>query len=110
MNRKGNLFLAFGLAIVVFITAIAVLAPVIVPHDPYAVNLSQKLLPPCAEYPLGTDQLGRCVLSRLMYGARRSLGSALAALVATVLLGSVMGLLRAFSAALPIRSSSGSAT
>ena len=79
MNRKGNLFLAFELAIVLVITAVAVLAPVIVPHDPYAVNLSQKLLPPGAEYPLGTDQLGRCVLSRLMYGARRSLGSALAA-------------------------------
>lgn len=96
MNRKGNLFLAFELAIVLVITAVAVLAPVIVPHDPYAVNLSQKLLPPGAEYPLGTDQLGRCVLSRLMYGARRSLGSALAALVAAVLLGSVMGLLAGF--------------
>lgn len=39
MNRKGNLFLAFELAIVLVITAVAVLAPVIVPHDPYAVNL-----------------------------------------------------------------------
>lgn len=55
---------------------ITVLAPWISPHDPIQVNLALKLHPPSWDYPLGTDQLGRCNLSRLLHGARISLGFA----------------------------------
>lgn len=55
---------------------ITLLAPWISPHDPIQVNLALKLHPPSWDYPLGTDQLGRCNLSRLLHGARISLGFA----------------------------------
>jgi peptide/nickel transport system permease protein len=52
---------------------IAILAPFIAPHDPIEQNLEHRLLPPNAEYPLGTDNLGRCILSRLIHGTSVSL-------------------------------------
>ncbi|MFC6600846.1 nickel ABC transporter permease subunit NikC [Ectobacillus funiculus] len=61
--------------IVLFI--LTILAPWISPHDPIQVNLALKLKLPSMEYPLGTDYLGRCNLSRLLHGARISLGVAL---------------------------------
>lgn len=95
MNR-GKLCFFTGLAIILLIVLAAVFAPQLSPNDPYAVNLSRKLEAPSSEFPLGTDQLGRCVLSRLLYGARRSLGAAFLALIATSLLGSLMGMLAGF--------------
>ncbi|MDT0125451.1 ABC transporter permease [Paenibacillus sp. RRE4] len=52
---------------------LALIAPLLAPHDPLATNFAKVLQPSSSEYPLGTDQLGRCVLSRLLYGARTSL-------------------------------------
>lgn len=52
---------------------LALIAPLLAPHDPLATNFAKVLQPSSQEYPLGTDQLGRCVLSRLLYGARTSL-------------------------------------
>lgn len=96
MRKNGNLLLSFGLAIVLSISVVAIFAPWIAPHDPYAVNLQNALRPSSMQFPLGTDQLGRCVLSRLIYGARLSLGIAVMALIATVVLGSIMGLISGF--------------
>ena len=59
-----------GLALIVLICAVAVLAPILAPHSPDTVNPLLKYQAPSADYPLGTDQLGRCELSRLLYGAR----------------------------------------
>ena len=53
---------------------VTICAPLIAPHDPATVNLAMKLKGSSWEYPLGTDQLGRCNLSRILYGARVSLG------------------------------------
>ena len=58
-----------GLCLIAIVIVIAIAAPAFSPHDPELVNLSQKYAQPDAEYPLGTDQLGRCTLSRLLYGA-----------------------------------------
>ena len=63
-----------GLALIVLICAVAILAPLLAPHAPDEVNPLMKYQAPSADYPLGTDQLGRCELSRLLYGARASLG------------------------------------
>ena len=63
-----------GLCLIAIVIVIAIAAPAFSPHDPELVNLSQKYAQPDAEYPLGTDQLGRCTLSRLLYGARYSIG------------------------------------
>jgi peptide/nickel transport system permease protein len=71
------------IAIIVFI---AVFAPLLAPHDPTQVDILGSFQGPSATHPLGTDALGRDLLSRLMYGARLSLfGPALIVLISTVL-------------------------
>jgi nickel transport system permease protein len=70
---------------------VAILAPWIAPHDPIQVNLALKLLPPSWEYPLGTDHLGRCNLSRLLYGARVSLGFATLIFISSLGIGLLVG-------------------
>src|SRR6266540_5580289 len=62
-----------GLALIILLALIAVTAPLIAPANPLKQVLSTRLKPPSAEHWLGTDQLGRDVLSRMMYGARISL-------------------------------------
>ncbi|MDR2510168.1 MAG: ABC transporter permease subunit [Spirochaetaceae bacterium] len=61
----------------VLLLSAALLAPLLAPRDPLALSLSNTLSPPSAEYPLGTDELGRCILSRLLAGSRLTLGTAL---------------------------------
>ncbi|WP_222126003.1 nickel transporter permease [Paenibacillus xylanexedens] len=68
-NRWFTLILSLTVAWVV----LAMIAPILATHDPLTTNFAHVLQPPSAEYPLGTDQLGRCILSRLLYGARTSL-------------------------------------
>jgi peptide/nickel transport system permease protein len=77
--------LAVCLAILVLICLAALLAPVIAPHNPDATNLLNSNAGPSAAYPLGTDSLGRDLLSRLIYGARLSLlGPALVVAAASI--------------------------
>ena len=67
---------ALGALIVGTVLVMAIIAPLIAPHDPFAQDLNLRLVPPewmdggSAEHPLGTDQLGRDYLSRLIFGAR----------------------------------------
>jgi len=85
-----------GLAIVLLIGLAAVFAPLLAPHDPNEQNLIATLLPPAwlpggeAEFPFGTDSLGRCVLSRLIYGARVAMAVAVVASFGAMLLGGVL--------------------
>ncbi|MBD2871891.1 nickel ABC transporter permease subunit NikC [Paenibacillus arenilitoris] len=70
---------------------LSILAPWIAPHDPVHVNLGVKLQSPSWNYPLGTDQLGRCNLSRLLYGSRISLGFASIIFISSLLIGLLIG-------------------
>jgi len=70
---KGNPLSLAGLVIIVALVITAIVAPYISPYDPLATQPLKKLGGPSASHPLGTDQLGRDVLSRLLYGARISL-------------------------------------
>jgi nickel transport system permease protein len=79
------------LVILLLFFLIAILAPWISPHDPIQVNLALKLRPPSWEYPLGTDHLGRCNLSRLLYGARVSLGFASLIFISSLGIGLLVG-------------------
>ena len=81
-----------GLAAVGVLLLICLLAPLLAPNDPYKVNILRKLAAPCAEFPLGTDQLGRCVLSRLIWGARLTLSSAVTATALMLLIGVPLGI------------------
>jgi nickel transport system permease protein len=73
--RRGILRVA--LALIVLICSTALFAPWVAPHDPNAIDLSRKLQPPGGGYLLGTDHLGRDICSRLLYGARISVGTVL---------------------------------
>ena len=90
--------------IIVVLVLVALLAPLIAPHSPTEQSLPDKLSPPAwqeggsAKYLLGTDVLGRDVLSRLIYGARVSLIVAAAALLAAAASGSWWGSCPAISA------------
>lgn len=80
-----------GLVIVALVILVGVLAPHLMPNDPVRVSLDQRLAPPSAEYPLGTDHLGRCLLSRLIYGTRVSLSTAAVALLTIMLISIPVG-------------------
>lgn len=67
-------------------------APWLAPNDPLRTNLSHRLEAPSLSYPLGTDHLGRCVLSRLIFGARISLGAGLAASLLSLAIGLLAGI------------------
>lgn len=85
-----------GLGIVLFVAICALAAPLIAPHDPGEQNLLAILLPPAwvnggeAAFPLGTDSLGRCVLSRLLYGARTAMTVAVAASLGAMVIGATL--------------------
>jgi peptide/nickel transport system permease protein len=92
--RSGRVII--GLAIIALVGACAILAPHLAPHDPSEQDLIATLLPPAwadggdPSYPLGTDSLGRCVLSRLIYGARVALTVALFASLGAMSLGAIL--------------------
>lgn len=73
------------------ITGAALCAPFIAPANPLALDLSNILAPPSVRYPMGTDQLGRCVLSRVIYGAKISVSGAVVASLLSLLLGFIIG-------------------
>ncbi|WP_163849417.1 ABC transporter permease [Pseudooceanicola aestuarii] len=95
-RAKSHMGLLFGLSIVGLLVLVAIFAPLLAPHDPYAQSLMTRMEPPVFlggtwEHPLGTDHLGRDYLSRLIYGARISLLiGAIAALISGVI-GTAMG-------------------
>lgn len=70
---------------------ITILAPWLAPHDPIKVNLALKLQPPTSDYLLGTDHLGRDLLSRLLYGARISLGLVFLVFILSLTIGLIVG-------------------
>ncbi|MGN6827489.1 ABC transporter permease [Paucibacter sp. M5-1] len=98
----GHHGLTLGSLILGAIALAALFAPWIAPHDPFAQDISQRLIPPVWhergtwEHMLGTDKLGRDYLSRLLYGARVSLLIGLSAALISGLIGTTMGLLAGY--------------
>jgi peptide/nickel transport system permease protein len=82
-----------GLGLVLALVAAAALAPLLAPHDPNEVDTARRLARPMtASHPLGTDEFGRDLLSRLLHGARISLAVGLAATALAAMAGSLCGL------------------
>jgi nickel transport system permease protein len=75
---------------------ITIFAPWLAPNDPVVVNLAHKLEPPSLNYPLGTDHLGRCTLSRILYGARISLGFAMLIFISALSIGLIIGIIAGY--------------
>ncbi len=82
--------------IVLVIAITGIFAPFIAPNDPFKADIMNKYAPYSAQYPLGTDNLGRCILSRLIYGIRPTLGLAVLTMLGTIGLGGLMGLLAGY--------------
>lgn len=83
------------LVVATSLVAVAVLGPLFAPYDPTAIDIPNRLAGPSATFPLGTDALGRDILSRLLYGARWSLGLAFLISLLSLVIGTSIGLLAA---------------
>ena len=101
--RQVKRYPLFSLGILIFVLVIpAVFAPWVAPHDPYLGTLSNRLTPPVwqdggtMEHILGTDKLGRDMLSRIIYGARVSLTVSLIAIFVGGIIGTVLGLISGY--------------
>lgn len=92
-RRRGAMV---GLVVVLFFILIAVFAPSIAPHDPIATSWSAIRAAPSLQYWFGTDELGRDVLSRVVWGARASLMAGLVSVSISMALGVPIGLLAAY--------------
>ena len=93
----GHAGLVIGAAVLIFIFAVALLAPVLAPHDPLDQDLTARVIPPIWhdkgtwEHILGTDQFGRDYLSRLIYGSRISLLIGFVAMLISGVIGTTLG-------------------
>ncbi len=81
-----------GLVIITVVVLAAILAPWVARHDPIQTDFTNRFQPVSKAHPLGTDNLGRDVFARIVYGARLSLGMAVSATVGITVLGVVLGL------------------
>jgi len=89
---KRNKAAIGGGVIVLLFAAVAILAPAIAPHPPNEGDLGERLKPPSMEHWLGTDALGRDILSRIIYGARVSLQIQVVAVLIALVLGTLLGM------------------
>lgn len=85
------------LALVITLLFISAIAQYIVPNDPYLQDLSNALQPPSWQFPFGTDQYGRCLLSRVIVGATATIYSSLALVLFISVLGSLIGIFSAYA-------------
>lgn len=84
------------IGLVLIVALIGIFAPFIAPNDPYATDILNKFAGFSQQYPLGTYNLGRCILSRMIYGIRPTLGLAVLTMLGTIGLGALMGLLAGY--------------
>jgi peptide/nickel transport system permease protein len=92
----GRKIAVVGLVLIVFLVITAIFAPWMAPYPPNDIDMSKTLAKPNAEHWLGTDNLGRDVLSRIIFGARTSLIIAIGATAVSVILGETLGLIAAY--------------
>lgn len=90
MTRKRRK-LIFIAGIMVSVIALAYCGSFLAPHDPYSTDLGNTFLKPSMAYPFGTDNLGRCIFSRVLAGAKTSLFSSLFIVVSVFIIGTTIG-------------------
>jgi peptide/nickel transport system permease protein len=93
---RQNRMAMIGLILVALLVMVALFAPLISPHDPYRVAMDEQFLPPSATYWLGTDNFGRDLLTRILYGARISLVVGVVPSFVSLVIGVVMGIVSGY--------------
>ncbi|MEC0333967.1 ABC transporter permease [Paenibacillus macerans] len=93
---RKNKIAMIGLIMIVLFVIIALLAPVIAPYDFKAQELGNRLKPPSSEHWFGTDDLGRDLFTRVLYGARISLWVGTFSVIGSIILGTILGILAGF--------------
>jgi peptide/nickel transport system permease protein len=88
----------FGLVVLVLLVVVAALAPLVAPYNPNEVHLLDQLAAPSLRYLFGTDEVGRDVLSRVMYSARPALGAGLLTVALAACVGALSGLMAGYRA------------
>ena len=91
-NRQFMILLVLAITLIL----LAVFADKVAPHDPLATNFDQSMVAHSAEYPMGTDQIGRCILSRLLYGGRTSMLIVFRVIAAVAVIGITLGVLAGY--------------
>ena len=91
-NRQFMILLVLAITLIL----LAVFADRVAPHDPLATNFDQSMVAHSAEYPMGTDQIGRCILSRLLYGGRTSMLIVFRVIAAVSVIGITLGVLAGY--------------
>ena len=92
----SNRLALFGAAVMAVFILMAVFAPLIAPYDPLQQDLAGKFAPPSRAHLMGQDELGRDILSRVIYGARISLTAGLAAVALATVVGTLIGLVAGY--------------
>jgi peptide/nickel transport system permease protein len=98
--RRQYAMAALGAVIIVLWIFVALFAPLLAPHEPNGVDLTLRLLPPGGRYPLGTDELGRDVLSRIIFGTRISLLTGVVVVAIGAAVGTLIGAIAAYAGGL----------
>ncbi|MEA2515450.1 MAG: peptide/nickel transport system permease protein [Thermomicrobiales bacterium] len=93
VQSRGGIF---GLSVLLGLGVVAIAAPLLAPHDPYEIGAGDQFESPSSTHPFGTDELGRDVFSRILFGARISLAVALASAWGAFLLALPLGLLAGY--------------
>ena len=93
---RRNRMAMIGLVLICLLIVFALFAPLISPHDPYRVALDEQLLPPSASYWLGTDNFGRDLVTRILYGARISLVVGIVPSFISLVIGAVLGIVSGY--------------
>jgi peptide/nickel transport system permease protein len=92
----SNRLAVFGTAVMSIFILMAIFAPLIAPYEPLSQDLTKKFAPPSAAHPFGQDELGRDILSRVIYGARISLTAGLAAVAIATAVGTLIGVVSGY--------------
>jgi peptide/nickel transport system permease protein len=92
----GRGVVVFGLVVLLFFILVAIFAPILAPYDPYDADVGNALLAPSSAHWLGTDAIGRDVLSRIIYGTRTSLFVGLSVVVISTFIGTILGVLAGY--------------
>jgi len=93
---RRNRMAMIGLVLICLLILLALFAPLISPHDPYRVALDEQLLPPSSSYWLGTDNFGRDLVTRILYGARISLVVGIVPSFISLVIGAVLGIVSGY--------------